>query len=228
MRFDSSKNPKPKEVQQMRTETRIVRGDVRCSMAGKSMRVSGLAARYNSPTMIGRRGAGQSFKEVLLPGAFKRAVEAKQDTAFLINHDVSKLLGRVSSGTLRLRDTAEGLSFECDFPDTEEARSAYAAIQRGDMHDMSFGFGADKGDDEWTMESDERGKYAFRKIRNVRELLDVSAVTHPAYNGTSISARMENLSSISLPEEFETVEETETDSVESIARRRQLLSISLL
>jgi len=210
------------------SETRIVRGEIRASMAGKAMRVSGIAARYNSPTVIGRRGQGQAFKEVLLTGAFRKAVDAKQDAAFLINHDANKLLGRVSAGTLRLRDSAEGLCFECDFPDTEEARNAYTSIQRGDMHSCSFGFGTDKGDDEWTTETDERGKIAVRKIRNVSQLLDVSAMTFPAYDGTHVAARMENLSSVQLPEEFETVEAPETDSTESIVRRRQLLNISLL
>src|SRR4029077_10491849 len=106
--------------------------------AGKAMRVSGIAARYNSPTIIGRGSRGP-FKEVLLPGAFRKAVDSKQDAAFLINHDPNKLFGRVSAGTLRLRDAADGLHFECDFPDTEEARNAYTSIQRGDMHGCSFG-----------------------------------------------------------------------------------------
>jgi HK97 family phage prohead protease len=214
----------------MLREKRIVYGEVRAvGVAGKAMRVSGMAARYNSPTVIGRGERG-SFKEVLLPGAFRKAVTAKQDTAFLINHDANKLMGRVSSGTLRLRDTDEGLCFDCDFPDTEEARSAYASIQRGDMHGCSFGFGTETGDDEWSVERATGGKaVAVRKIRNVASLNDVSAVTFPAYDGTSVSARFENRSAIMIPKEFEIVEtEDETDSVESIARRRQLLNISLL
>jgi HK97 family phage prohead protease len=209
-------------------ETRIVRGEIRAvGAAGKAMRVAGIAARYNSPTTIGRRGQGQSFKEIILPGAFRKAVNARQDTAFLINHDPNKLMGRVSAGTLHLRESDDGLSFECDFPDTEEARSAYESIKRGDMHGCSFGFNTDKGDDEFTMETDALGRVPVRKVRNVAQLHDVSAVTFPAYDGTHVAARMENLSSIQLPEEFD-VEETETDSVEAIARRRQLLNISLL
>jgi len=212
-------------------ETRIVRGEIRAvGAAGKAMRVSGLAARYGSPTVIGR-GSRSAFKEVLMPGAFRKAVESKQDAAFLINHDPNKLLGRVSSGTLRLRDTAAGLEFECDFPDTEAARSAYVSIQRGDMHGCSFGFGTEQGDDEWEMvDDDERGKKtALRKIRNISQLSDVSAVTYPAYPNTSVAARFENRSLIAIPKEFDfDAEEDETDSVEAIARRRQLLSISLL
>jgi uncharacterized protein len=225
----------------MRTETRVIRGEVRAvSMAGKAMRVSGMAARYNNPAVISKNSKG-TFKEMLLPGAFRKAVYARQDTAFLINHDPNRLLGRVSAGTLRLQDTSDGLAFECDFPDTEAAREAYASIQRGDMHGCSFGFGTDTGDDTWSMERDSAGKaVAFRKIHNVSALTDVSAVTFPAYPNTSVNARsnfgnahfeFENRSSIVIPAglvpDFDD-EEDETDSVEAIARRRQLLNIALL
>lgn len=210
-------------------ETRIVRGQVRAAdISASQMRVSGMAALYNNPTLIGR-GAGKGrFKEVLLPGAFRKAVASKQDTAFLINHDMNRLLGRVSSGTLRLKDTAEGLQFECDFPDTEEARSAYASIKRGDMHECSFGFDTEPGDDEWAI--DKEARTAVRSIRNVSRLSDVSAVTFPAYSGTMVKAmRMENISYVSLPEEFVDADAPDDDdSVEAIARRRQLLNTALL
>jgi len=202
-------------------------------MAGKAMRVSGIAARYNNPTVV-QKDSKMAFKEVLLPGAFRKAVYAKQDTAFLINHDPNRLLGRVSAGTLRLQDTSEGLSFECDFPDTEAAREAYASIQRGDMHGCSFGFGTEVGDDKWAMERDASGKaVAVRKIHNVSSLQDVSAVTFPAYTNTSVNARsqeFENRSSITIPAGLVDIDEEEDgiDSIEAIARRRQLLSISLL
>jgi len=193
------------------------------------MRVSGLAARYNNPTVIGRGGSNlRSFKEVLLKGAFRNAVAEKQDTKFLINHDVNRLMGSVASGTLRLRDTDEGLAFEADLPDSDDGRNAYASIQRGDMRECSFGFDTARGDDEWEMtDDDERGKMALRKIRNVSRLSDVSAVTYPAYSGTNVNARFENRSEIEIPKEFVVVE-PETDSVEAIARRRQLLNIALL
>src|SRR5580704_17834762 len=107
-------------------ETRIIVGQVR-AVAGKAMRVSGLAARYNSPAKIGKR-----FVEKLAPGAFRSAVQSKQDTKFLINHDANRLMGSVAAGTLRLRETNDGLEFDADLPDTEDARNAYAAIERGD------------------------------------------------------------------------------------------------
>lgn len=217
----------------MRTETRIIRGEVRAvGVAGQAMRVSGIAARYNNPTVV--QQGRVAFREVLLPGAFRKAVYGKQDTAFLINHDPNKLLGRVSSGTLRLQDTSEGLSFECDFPDTEAAREAYASIKRGDLHGCSFGFSTEPDDSTWVTDRANGKAVAIRKIHNVSALNDVSAVTFPAYPNTSVNARsqeFENRSSITIPAglipELD-AEEDETDNVEMIARRRQLLSISLL
>jgi HK97 family phage prohead protease len=209
-------------------ETRIIVGQVR-AVAGKAMRVSGLAARYNSPAKIGKR-----FVEKLAPGAFRSAVQSKQDTKFLINHDVNRLMGSVAAGTLRLRETNDGLEFDADLPDTEDARNAYAAIERGDMHQCSFGFDCDKEDEQWEMgdDPDDRAKrMAHRTIKNIRVLSDVSAVTFPAYSATHVQARsaeeIENRSDVVVPAEF-IVKEPETDSVEAIARRRQLLGISLL
>jgi phage prohead protease, HK97 family len=209
-------------------ETRIVLGEVRACMSGKGMRVSGIAARYSNPTVIAVKSANASFQEVLAPGAFRNAVAAKQDTKFLINHDVNRLMGSVAAGTLRLRESANGLEFEADLPESDDGRNAYASIKRGDMSECSFGFNCEAGDDRWDM-TDVKGKrMARRTIRNIAELTDVSAVTFPAYGNTSVQARAEQRSEIVIPQEFVVVEEPETDSVEAIERRRQLLNISLL
>src|SRR5260370_39959047 len=131
-------------------ETRIVLGSqVRCMGDGKAMRVAGVAARYNNPTVIGAKNARGSFQEVLARGAFRRALAAKQDTKFLINHDVNRLMGSVAARTLRLRESDEGLDFECDFSDSEDCRNAYASIKRGDMSECSFRFTCDEGDATW-------------------------------------------------------------------------------
>src|SRR5262249_7616398 len=110
--------------------------------------------------------------------------------------------------------------------DSEDGRNAYASIKRGDMSECSFGFTCDEGDDSWDVETDERGKrMARRTVRNIAVLSDVSAVTFPAYDKTNIHAR-EQRSEVVIPEKF--IVEPETDSIEAIERRRQLLNISLL
>jgi len=213
------------------SEIRIINGDVRCSMgSGKAMRVSGLAARYENPTRIGTR-AGK-FLEVIKRGAFRSAIAAKQDTAFLINHDPSRLMARVSAGTLRLKETDEGLLFDADFPDTEEARTAYASIARGDMHDMSFGFDPDV-DADWDSTEDpedRKVRMARRSIRNFKKVLDVSAVTYPAYPNTSVHARSaaieQRSETIVIPEQILIATVTNKDAEKIIERRRRIFDIA--
>jgi len=215
----------------MSNEIRIVNGDVRCSMgSGKAMRVSGMAARYNSPTKIGTR-AGK-FLEVIKRGAFRSSLAAKQDVAFLINHDPSRLMARVSSGTLRLKETDEGLLFDADFVDSEESRAAYASIQRGDMHQMSFGFDPDV-DADWDTDvdpEDRKSRMARRSIRNFNKVHDVSAVTFPAYPNTSVHARSavveQRSETIVIPEQILIATVTNKDAEKIIERRRRIFDIA--
>ena len=193
---------------------------------GSDMRVTGLAARYMVPTKIATRSG--KFIERIMRGAFSHAIDTKQDVAFLINHDPNRLMARVSSGTLRLRDTDEGLAFDADFPDNEDARSAYESIKRGDMHGCSFSFDPDcDADFDAAEDPDDRSvKMPRRTIRNFRTVNDVSAVTFPAYKGTSVNARsIEQRSEIVIPDEFIVVPEPVVDSEATRARRRRVLDI---
>jgi HK97 family phage prohead protease len=207
-------------------ETRILVGAEIRTASAKQMRVSGLAARYNSVTTIGDAKNKRSFREVLAPGAFRAALTPaalkENDPTFRVNHDPNQVMGRLSAGTLRLRESGDGLEFECDFPDSEAGRNAYESIRRGDIRHCSFGF--DDVDDDWEIDGDRKAK---RTIRSIRRLSDVSAVTEPAYRETFVNARSEQRSQIEIPQQF-IVEEPETDSVEAIARRRQLLGIALI
>lgn len=211
----------------MSIEQRIIdAAELRAVGTDRVMRVSGVAARYNSPTKISSKVGGK-FIERIMRGAFSRAINEKQDVAFLINHDPNRLMARVSSGTLRLRDYDEGLAFDADLdPESEDARNAYRSIQRGDMHQCSFSFGDAESDFDMAEDPDDRSrKMARRTIRDIKQLGDVSAVTFPAYKGTSVAARAEQRSEIVIPEEFIVVPEPVKTSAETIARRRRVLDI---
>lgn len=143
------------------------------------MQVSGYAARYNSrwdDTSTRQFGWVEQIKS----GAFDRAIREHQDCKFLINHDPSLLMGRTTSGTLRLFSDSKGLRIECDFPETQSARDYYALIKRGDLSQMSFSFVPKK--DRWYKENGA----ACRDIEDV-DLNDCSAVTYPAYADTEVS-----------------------------------------
>ena len=121
--------------------------------------------------------------ERIAPGAFKRAIEEKQDVVALLNHS-GQPLGRTTSGTLRLRQTDEGLEYEADLPDTTLGKDVRELLARGDLSGSSFAFRPTKK--AWSRENG-------RDVLTIRDLdlVDVSVVTTPAYKGTSASVRSE-------------------------------------
>lgn len=138
--------------------------------------VAGYAAVFGEVTDI----AGY-FDEVISPGAFTETLRTADVLAYF-DHDRGRILGRSSSGTLRLKEDAKGLSVEIDLPDTSDGRDVRALIERGDIRGMSFGFRVTK--EQW----DETGEKAKRTILAV-DLREVSIVSEPAYDGTSIALR---------------------------------------
>lgn len=117
-----------------------------------------------------------------------------KDVRFLVNHDTSKIpLARSrnnnANSTMQMEITEAGMNIRVDL-DTEnnsDARNLYSAIKRGDISGMSFAFLVDG--EEWTdLESD----HPTRTITSISRVLEVSAVTFPAYEATSISARSED------------------------------------
>jgi len=162
-------------------ERRFVSADIRQS--GNDNALRGYAAKF------GKRSQNLGgFREKIALGAFDRALSEGQDVRALVNHDPNLVLGRVSSKTLRLSQDSVGLKFDCDLPDTSYARDLRASIQRGDISQCSFAFSVLS--DDWTQEDDEETgeRIAVRTLRDL-DLLDVSAVTYPAYEDTEVYAR---------------------------------------
>lgn len=139
--------------------------------------IEGYAAVFNS--MSEDLGG---FREVIMPGAFDRALSEAQDVRALWNHNSDHVLGRTKSGTLRLAIDDKGLRITADVPDTQAGRDAVVSIKRGDVDQMSFAFRTLT--DEWRMQDGEM----IRELLDL-ELLDVSPVAYPAYPETTISAR---------------------------------------
>ncbi len=158
------------------TETRSVALPVEHRADGDKMTVAGYAATFGETTDI-----GDYFREVIAPGAFTNTLKTADVRAYY-GHDRQRLLGRTSAGTLRLTEDAKGLAVEIDLPDTTDGRDVRALIARGDITGMSFGFIVTH--DEWNM----TGTVDTRTIHEV-ELLEVSIVSEPAYEGTSIALR---------------------------------------
>jgi HK97 family phage prohead protease len=126
-----------------------------------------------------------------MPGAFADDLAAKPDVRALFNHDPNIIFGRTISGTLRLAEDHAGLKFDCDMPDTQQARDVQTSIARGDISQCSFGFFVVS--QKWSEEPDPADTTGQRKML-VRELhkvrtFDVSPVTFPAYTGTDVDTR---------------------------------------
>lgn len=135
----------------------------------------GYVAKFDSETRIG------SFREKIARGAFTASLASGADILALADHDPAAVLGRTRSGTLALREDADGLAFELTLPDTQKGRDLAALGERGDLGGMSFGFRVHDGGDTWNGD--------LRELRNV-ELREISVVqSWPAYSETEVSVR---------------------------------------
>lgn len=134
------------------------------------------------------RSKSWEIREVVRPGAFRNALAANMDVRALIDHNSTLVIGRTSAGTLRLREDDRGLAVEIDPPDTTAARDLLVSIERGDVSQMSFAFLPRKGGERVTIRMEGDVELTEVEILDV-DLFDVSAVTYPAYEGTSIGVR---------------------------------------
>jgi HK97 family phage prohead protease len=168
-------------MQPSKLETRTVSSTFQAENEGR--RLVGYAAKFDS---LSEDLGG--FVERILPGAFARSLEAGADVRCFVEHDPSKLLGRVSAGTLRLREDEIGLRVECDLPEgVSYAEDLRRLLARGDINQFSFGFRTPPGGDEWGTVSDEDPR-RLRTLRSI-DLVEVSCVAIPAYEATEAALR---------------------------------------
>lgn len=117
------------------------------------------------------------FVEVVERGAFDEVMKASPDVFGRFNHD--RLLGRTTSGTMRLFVDERGLRYEIDPP--RAAADVVELIERGDVRGSSFAFRV-KGDGEkWY--KDQKGR-TIRSIKRFSSLHDAGPVEQPAYLST--------------------------------------------
>jgi hypothetical protein len=148
---------------------------------GKSV-ITGYAATFDTPS----HDLG-GFREVVRPGAFDRSLREKVDVIARANHRSEGLLGRVSSGTLRLSVDARGLRYEIDVPDTTAGRDTLEYIKRGDIRESSFAFRTPKAGDKWEARSSDG--LMLRALVDL-DLVDVAPVIDKAaFPATQVSAR---------------------------------------
>ncbi|WP_394891107.1 HK97 family phage prohead protease [Mesorhizobium sp. AaZ16] len=139
--------------------------------------IAGYAAIFHSEAVI----AGE-FREKIAPGAFARSLR-ENDVVALIAHDSGRVLGRMSSGTLRLREDAKGLAFDLHAdPSTPDGATALGLVRRRDLRGMSFGFRV--RDEAWT----ETSGLPLRTLNDI-DLAEITLTAFPAYENTTAALR---------------------------------------
>lgn len=164
-------------------EQRSYSFEVRAESGERGNIITGRPIVYESKTDLGW------FDEIIERGALDGA--DLTDVRFLVNHDLSKIplaRSRRNNGnsTMQLSPDYEGMAIEVqlDTENNSEARSLYSAVQRGDITGMSFMFSIDE--EEW---SDLDLDHPVRRVKRIGSVVEVSAVTFPAYESTVINAR---------------------------------------
>lgn len=140
------------------------------------MFISGYFSVFNSVYEIWP-GATESISETAFDGALS------DDIRCLIDHETRLVLGRNKAGTLTLKTDSRGLWGEVRInPADQDAVNLYERVKRGDVDQCSFGFDIlDEEFEDW-------GSTVHWTIKKVK-LYEVSVVTFPAYEDTSVTAR---------------------------------------
>lgn len=202
-------------------ERRYLSVTMRAAGDSDQPKVQGEAAVFDQETVI-----GSWFREKVAPGAFKRVLSENPDVVAALNHNWDKVLGRTTSGTLRLTETDRALLYEIDInTEDPEAVSIYQKIKRGDVTQSSFAFTVRS--EEWT--NPERGKETLplRTITEVDQLFDVAPCTFGAYPQTSVSARSRSkeLQGKTAQADSDGSEEAREARQKARARRLSLLNV---
>lgn len=155
---------------------------------GEEFVLQGRACTYNQ---ISSNELAPGLRERILPGAFSASLAAGQDVIALFNHQERSTLplGRLSTGTLKVSDSPEGLDFRIALDrNNPYHQSVYSSVKRGDLSECSFCMVVEE--DNFS-DATIAGRAA--QIRNVRRalLLDLSVVSSPFYGAgaTNVDAR---------------------------------------
>jgi len=171
-------NKKPLEKRSYNFEIRAQKTEERGNI------ITGRPVVYNSVTDMGY------YDEIIESGALN--LTDLTDVRFLVNHDTKMIplaRSRRNNGNSTMQLSVDELGLNIDYisldvENNSTSRALYSAVERSDISGMSFMFSID--DEEWeNLESD----HPTRRIKKIGTIVEVSAVTFPAYDSTIIDAR---------------------------------------
>jgi uncharacterized protein len=166
-----------------------------CDCTGGTPVIEGYASVFSTPTTI----AG-SFRVVVRPGCFARAIREKQGVVALREHDMTHVIGRTTNRTLDLMEDAHGLHFRATLPKTQDAKDLLQLVKDNYVNQASFGFLAVRQnwiDPDDVYANEDEDDLPLRELLDC-DLKDVSVCAYGAYPTTSVSAP--DVRSILFPE----------------------------
>lgn len=132
--------------------------------------------------------------ESVAPGAFSSSLG--EDVRALVDHETRLVLGRNKAGTLELREDSRGLWGKIRInPEDTDAMNLYNRVKRGDVDQCSIGFEIIKEDID--VREDGSVHWTIREVK----LYEVSVVTFPAYEETSVAARKKDYETLRARED---------------------------
>lgn len=179
--------------------------------------VRGYASTFNQPYTLYEDDTWR-FDEVVDAEAFRNT--DMTDVIMQYDHE-GRVFARMSNNTLTVTPDERGLLIEADLGGTELGRQLYEEIRGGYTNKMSFGFTVE-AQDRLDTKTEDGKDLTVRTIKSVRKLYDVSAVSLPANDATSISVR--NLADGEI--ERIRAERLEREKLE--LRRRKLMALAKL
>ena len=159
----------------------VVRDDNETSIEEKKI-VAGYASTFNDPYVL-YQNEDIIYTEQIDEKAFDNT--DMSDVIMQYDHE-GRVFARISNETLSVKPDEHGLYIEANLGGTELGRQLYDEIAGGYTDKMSFGFTVD-ADEEQRKEAEDGRVLIERTITGISKLYDVSAVSIPANNGTTIA-----------------------------------------
>ena len=182
--------------------------------------IEGKAVTFNEETLLFRDCDGTPVYEQIDRKALDKT--DMDDVLFDLNHDWDRSipLARTRNKSLTLEKRDDGLYFEAKIQKSnEDGMKVYRAVQSGLLDKCSFAFSLDReeGQDITYREGEGKTGSIHIVVKNIDKLFDVSAVSIPAYDNTSLGARSAMSRTAKDVETFRA--SVETDRVAKLKKR---------
>jgi HK97 family phage prohead protease len=140
------------------------------------------------------------YVEKVARGAFRKALQKKDNVPLLLGHDRNMVLGTTRSGNVKLTEEPRGLLTEAKLPDNHLGEYTRSMIESGDLGGMSYGISLDPARDIHRSVDRSIG-LPVQIVKQARKILDVSITWEPSYEATDgVQLRSQGFVAIPLQE----------------------------